>query len=314
MAIRTHKKLNIITIKSRRVNRRYKDRVFTRLFNDPKKALSLYNALTGSNYGDDTPIEINTIQNTLTVGKFNDLSFIIDNKLVIIIEHQSTYDRNMPLRMMIYLSFIYEKILEDNKALYGGKLELLRPEFIVLYNGDEDIEDISEQRLSDLFKQVAGHERIDIEVIVRVYNINDGRNPEILERCESLKWYALFIGKVKENLKRSKAKSGQSLQAAIKEAVAYCIANDVLKDFLEKHGKEVLSMLTAEFNMKTAQQVWRQIGKEEGRAEGKVEGRVEGRVITAQNLIREGFDVSKVAKFTELDTAIVEKLYNELHK
>jgi predicted transposase/invertase (TIGR01784 family) len=276
--------------------------VFTKLFNNPRKALSLYNALTGSNYGPDTPIEVNTIQNTLTVGKFNDLSFVIDGKLVIIVEHQSTYDRNMPLRMMLYLSFIYEKILEDNKALYGGKLELLRPEFIVLYNGDEDIEDISEQRLSDLFKQVSGHERIDIEVIVRVYNINDGRNPEILERCESLKGYAKFIGIVKENLKRSKGKSGHSLQVAIRESVAYCIVNNILKDFLEQHGKEVLSMLTAEFNMKTARQVW------------KEEGWYEANIKTAQNMIKEGFDVNKVAKVTELDTAIVEKLYDELHR
>jgi predicted transposase/invertase (TIGR01784 family) len=301
MARRTHKKSNVIIIKARRVNRRYKDRVFTKLFNDPKRALSLYNALTGSNYSPDTPIIVNTIQNTLTVGKFNDLSFVIDGKLVIIVEHQSTYDRNMPLRMMLYLSSIYERILEDNKALYGGKLELLRPEFIMLYNGDEDIEDLSELKLSDLFKQVAGHERIDIEIIVRVYNINDGRNAEILEKCESLKKYAKFIGRVKENLIRSKAKGEPSLQAAIREAVAYCIANNILKDFLEQHGKEVVSMLTAEFKLKTAQQVWKEMGVEEGR------------VITAQNLIKDGFDVSKVAKYTELDMAIVEKLYNELH-
>ena len=49
--------------------------------------------------------------------------------------------------MMLYLSFIYEKILGDNKALYGGKLELLHPEFIVLYNGDEEIDEISDRTL-----------------------------------------------------------------------------------------------------------------------------------------------------------------------
>ena len=117
---------------------------------------------------------------------------------------------------------------------------------------------------------------------------------------------AIFIGRVKENLRKGKSKSGQSLQVAIREAVAYCISNGILKDFLEQHGKEVVSMLTAELNLKTAQQVWQEIGIEQG-----IE---KGRVITAQNLIKEGFDVSKVAQFTELDTAIVEKLYNELHK
>ena len=69
-------------------------------------------------------------------------------------------------------------------------------------------------------------------------------------------------------------------------------------------------MLTAEFNMKTAHQVWKEMGIEEGMEKGWRDANIK----TAQNLIREGFDVNKVAKFTELDTAIVEKLYDELHR
>jgi hypothetical protein len=58
------------------------------------------------------------------------------------------------------LSFI------DQRMLYGGKLELPRPAFIVVYNGPDELADKTEQRLSDLFKRVAGHEGIELEVVV----------------------------------------------------------------------------------------------------------------------------------------------------
>ena len=72
-------------------------------------------------------------------------------------------------------------------------------------------------------------------------------------------------------------------------------------------------MLTAEFDIKIAQQVWKEEGKKEGREEGKEEGKKEEKVKTAQNLIKMGFNREQISKATELDTATVEKLYNGLH-
>jgi hypothetical protein len=72
------------------VNREYKSTVFTKLFSDADTLLELYNALSGSNYGADTSIEINTLEDVLFMELMNDISFTVDGKIVVLIEHMST--------------------------------------------------------------------------------------------------------------------------------------------------------------------------------------------------------------------------------
>ena len=113
----------------------------------------------------------------------------------------------MPLRLLIYIAHIYEKII-DRKLLYKTKLEKIpTPEFIVLYNprvaankflkqmanmpsakgNYTPYPDRSTLRLSDAFKEVCGllgvePPALSLELIVHVYNINSGHNAEILEK------------------------------------------------------------------------------------------------------------------------------------
>jgi hypothetical protein len=62
------------------------------------------------------------------MGIKNDISFEIDDSLVLI-EHQSTISENMSLRMSMYLHRIFEKIANaDSKAIYGkNPIELSNP-------------------------------------------------------------------------------------------------------------------------------------------------------------------------------------------
>jgi hypothetical protein len=111
-------------------NREYKASVFTLLFNDKERLLELYNAINGTNYTDKENIEINTLQNALFMDRVNDLSFEFRETLVTIIEHQSTLNPNMPLRLLMYIDRLYEKIVE-NKRIYSRKrFSIPRPEFI----------------------------------------------------------------------------------------------------------------------------------------------------------------------------------------
>ena len=55
-------------------NREYKSTVFTTLFSETDKLLELYNALSGGNYGADTTIEINTLEDVLFMDMMNDIS------------------------------------------------------------------------------------------------------------------------------------------------------------------------------------------------------------------------------------------------
>ena len=85
------------------VNRTYKDTVFRKLFSDRKNLLSLYNAINGTVYTDETELEIVTLESAIYMGMKNDLAFIIDTNLFLY-EHQSTYNPNMPLRDLLYIS------------------------------------------------------------------------------------------------------------------------------------------------------------------------------------------------------------------
>ena len=117
-------------------NRNYKDTVFRMLFSDWKNLLSLYNAVSGAHYDDPEKLEIITLENAIYMGMKNDLAFIIGTDLFLY-EHQSTYNPNMPLRDLFYISSEYQKLV-DKKSLYSSVLQKIpAPQFIVFYNGTE---------------------------------------------------------------------------------------------------------------------------------------------------------------------------------
>ena len=242
-------------------NREYKNSVFKNLFHDEKRALELYNALTDNRFTADDGLCFTTLENVLFMDRSNDISFTIGGKLVVCIEHQAGINKNMPLRALIYIARVYEKII-DNKAIYRTNLFMIpTPEFYVLYNGKAAYPDEATLRLSDAFRYVnlAVAEKLPpLELIVRVLNVNVGHNEKILKKCESLRGYAVFTGKIREY-----QRAGQSLDDAIVAAIDYCIANGILMEYLKKNGSEVRNMLFTEFKMEEAQQVWLEEGREE---------------------------------------------------
>jgi hypothetical protein len=249
------------------VNARYRDSVFSFLFSDPETLRELYAALKGVPVDPALPITINTLSDVLYMRQYNDISFVIGNKIVVLIEHQSTINPNMPLRLLLYIARIYEKILEEGKkgALYRERLILIpMPEFIVLYNGVKPSPDQMTLRLSDSFEAVgllkaAGAPVLELEVTV--YNINPGHNEDIVKRCRTLQGYSTFTGKVREYRKT------MPLEDAMKAGIAYCLEHDILSEFLVTNTSEVINMLTTEWNIDDAKEVWREEGREEGREE-----------------------------------------------
>ena len=89
-------------------NRKYKDSVFTKLCEDKRRLIEIYNALSNKNYPPDAEIEIATLDDALFLGRRNDAAFVIEDKLVVLMEHQSTPCENMPARFLIYIGRIYE--------------------------------------------------------------------------------------------------------------------------------------------------------------------------------------------------------------
>jgi len=82
----------------------------------------------------------------------------------------------------------------------------------------------------------------------------------------------------------------------MKKALKYCIDNDILKTFLEKHGSEVFNMLLTEWNTEEAKVVWREEGREEKGME------------IARNALAEGFSVETVQKITGIDIKSIQNI------
>jgi predicted transposase YdaD len=254
-----------------KANRNHKSSFFTSLFNDKERLLELYNALEGTSYDDLDLIEINTLSDVFFLNQQNDISFTIGDKLVVLIEHQSTPNENMPLRMLMYIGRVYEKITDADNIYRKNLLRIPKPEFIVLYNGKEEFPDEKIIKLSDAFEHSEpSKDLLHLELQVRVVNINKGRNPEIEKKCEALSNYAEVVRKLREL-----GGEGLSLDTAIKKTISYCLEQNILLDYLRKHGSEAVNMLYHEFNMDKALAVSREEGREEGEARGMERGREE---------------------------------------
>ena len=245
-------------------NRKYKDSVFTMYFNNPERLIELYNSLEGADLPKDTPIEINTLDDALFKDRINDISFVINGELVVLIEHQSTINENMPVRMLLYVARVYEKILDKENVYKTKQIPLPTPKFVVLYNGVDPYEEYCEMSLSDAYILKDGCPALDLKV--RFFNINYGKSPEIMAKCQSLSEYSTFVFYVRENQKK-----GMPLDEAIALAVKQAICNNIMRDFLKKHGSEVENMLFEEWKWEEYAAMQKAEGREEGHKEGQAE-------------------------------------------
>jgi predicted transposase/invertase (TIGR01784 family) len=277
------------------VNRQYKSSVFTLLFSEPSRLRELYNALSGDSYDESAEIVINTLQDAVFMDRINDVSFTINNKLVVLIEQQSTVNPNMALRLLSYIARVYEKLI-DNKRIYSRtKLIIPRPECIVLYNGPDEYPNESVMRLSDHFEKMGNYDKIDVELQVRVYNINKGRNPKLEQQSRTLNDYATLIATVREY-----EASGLILEEALKQAVYWCIRQGYLQDFLKLHSSEVVNMLITEWNWDDAKAVWYEEGLEAGVEKGFTKGTRQKQLEIARKMKLSGLPVEQIAEYTGL--------------
>ena len=180
------------TVKVPAANRNYKDTVFRMLFSNRKNLLSLYNAVNQRDYKNPDDLEIVTLENAIYMGMKNDLAFIIDTNLYLY-EHQSTYNPNIPLRDLFYISNEYQKLV-DKKSLYSSTLQKIpAPNFIEFYNGSTILSDCTELKLSSAFENLSGEPKL--ELTVTVLNVNEGHNAELMQHCSTLKEYAQYVAR-----------------------------------------------------------------------------------------------------------------------
>ena len=294
-----------------KTNRNYKDSVFVDLFardiTAKENFISLYNALHGTNLKvETTDVQPVMLERVLYMKYYNDIAMLIDGKIVILIEHQSTINKNMPFRFLEYIARIYEKITTKDEK-FGRKLvKLPIPEFYVFYNGKDDYPTESVMKLSDAFMQLGDNSELKnqfenanypLEISVKVININVDKENPILKRCEALKQYSEFIEEVRSNIENAVS---EPFTSAIKQA----IKKGFLSDYLNRKSTEVQNMLLAEYDYDTDIAVQRKEAFNDGITQGAYQKAVE----TAKSMKMENMSVSMIAHFTGLSIEEIEKL------
>ena len=291
----------------RKHNRRYKDSVFVDLFGEDKDAkenfLSLYNALHGTHLDGSTELRPLRLEHVMYMSFCNDVSCLIDNKIIVLAEHQSTINENMPVRFLEYVSRLYEQI-QNPRDRYSRKLKQIpTPEFYVFYNGEEKYPAKAELKLSDAFTVKSA--KPSLELLVKVMNINYNKDNELLEKCKPLQEYTLFVEAVRRHIRLDR-------ENGFKDAIKECIQNGILREYLERKSREVMNMLIAEYDYDTDIAVQREeslsIGIQRGIAQGFTDGVRRKALQDAGNLKRLGVSIDIIAQATGLSKQEVEKI------
>ena len=263
---------------------KFKDTLFRTLFGEKERAIELCNAVAGTNYTRDASVVLCDTGSSL-LRRYNDLAFAFENELIVLYEHQSTLNPNMPLRFLSHITDTLFSWFVDGGKVYGKRVQKIpTPQFYVLYNGKETLKKET-LRLSDAFKVYPTGP--SIELVVKIIDVNHESGGEILGKSSSLNGYAYLIASI-----RGFMDYGLTRDAAIKKAIQKCIDEDILVDFLKENFEEVANMLLWEYDQEAEYRVIREESWEEGRESVRIK--------TALEMFKKGFDVSLIAEIIEM--------------
>lgn len=246
-----------------RVKRTYKDSLFCDIFRRKDYLQDVYRGLFGRDVSLQE-IQLMTLQGTFFNDEKNDVSFLAGKRQIILMEHQSTLNENMPLRMFWYMAKLYRKQVPKDAPYRTRRFRLPAPCFYVFYNGLDPAPDEWEMRLSEAFEG----ECSSLELCVKAYNINEMSGSRLLEKSRALKGYSVFVAQI-----RRKTAAGVCLEGAVKQAIRYCIEQDFLAEyFLEREMEEVFDMVSFKWNPELAKRVQLQEAQEIGMEKGMEKG------------------------------------------
>ena len=215
----------------------------------------------------------------------------------------------MPLRLLEYVARIYGNIIDSRAKFSRHLVPLAKPEFYVFYTGDQELPPESYLYLSDAFPSQPPNADLTLELKVKVCTIRSESPSPVVHSCHDLEQYVQFLQLVEE---ARAAGHKHPLKWTIQEAVR----RNILRDYLERKGGEVLSILMTEYDYATDMAVLKEeayedglfVGREEGISIGLERGAYEKALETARSMLEDGFPVSTVSKYTSLPLETVEAL------
>lgn len=282
--------------------RNHKDNVFCLLYREKKNLLSLYNAINGTSYENEEELEVVTLEEAICLKIRNDAAFVIDSTLNLC-EQQASVNPNMALRDLYYVTEELKKIAPPKWLYHRKKVKIPAPRFIVFYNGVEKQPERQIYRLSDLFERE--EKEPELELRVTVININPGYNMALMEKCESLRGYMIFVKKA-----RDKKDAGIKLEEAVRQAVEECISEDILTEFFTGHREEIVEMGIYEFDQELHDRILQEDSMEMGIELGKKQGIELGKITLVCKKMKKNKTMKEIAEDLEEDISDIEPIYN----
>ena len=242
----------------------------------------------------DSEIITWTLTSTYTNSIINDLGIIAKDKLLLLVEAQSTWTLNILPRMLVYLAESYNRYLVNTKQnIYGSKIITLpKPEFYVIYSGKEKITNEKITIRKDFFKDYNCPVELEIKVI------NNDNSSNVVN--EYIKFTNIF-----DTNNQMYGYTKESIMLTINE----CINKNILKDYFVENKMEVYGMLSCCFDEETIKEMygWERYreGEEKGIAVGEAKGWRDALVeLYKQNMVSKEYAANKlkisVDEFLEL--------------
>ena len=268
-----------------------KDSVFTNLFKDKKYLFQLYKALRpeDSNATEEQLTYV-TIENILINGLYNDLGFMVGNRLVILTEAQSTWSVNIIIRVLLYLAQTYHDYLAQTKQpLYTSKqVQIPEPELYVIYTGER------QERPAEIVLSREFFDGKECAVDVKIKMIYDGTVSEETGEGDIINQYVIFTKVCNEQVRLH----GRT-KKAILETIRICKDRNVLREYLESREKEVVDIMMVLYDQEEAIQMY-------GESE-----RYDEKIETARRLLDVGkFSLEDIAAGTGLTIDKVREIAN----
>lgn len=273
--------------------KKYQDTVFRMYFDNAARLREVAGALHECTYASEEDVKIVTLEGTFLSQVKNDVSFLLSGRHLILIEHQSTENENMPLRCLYYVCEQFRKAVSAKQLYMKRRIELPAPEFHVFFTADTELPERWQMRLSDAYLE-SGAES-SLELTVTCHNIAYKSGRKLLERSRSLHDYSFFISRVKENIA-----AGMERSKAIREAIRYCEEHGIMEEFLKVHEREVVDMVNFEWNQQEYEDAIREQGRERGLEQGLERGLEQGRVMVVLGLLKQKQPLETIADAAEL--------------
>jgi len=267
---------------------KYRDSILRDLCKDKERAIGVVNAITGSNYGIDTKITLHDLESSLSK-RYNDVAISVENELLVMIEHQSTINPNMPFRLLSYCIDVWRSTFVKRDNLYSKQIHKIpTPKFYILYNGTEPLKE-NVLSLSKMFQLPP--EENSVELNVYVVDINYQSQDEVLVKSDALGGYAYLIEKIREY-----QAEGLSRDKSIATAIQHCIQNNILQEFLKNNYDRVIDM----FNWEHDEEAEKNVIRREAMEQEKLD--------IAKNLLSMNLSIGDIVKATGLTPEVIDTL------